>query len=604
MTLASDSQLDKPSPEEVRWAFFNGLRLRKGFGIVFLQCSPAKATELIKDAVKELPHKSIATLNLTEPIDNLYNLVDQRPDKAKLNILFIRGLEKSLEPYIKPGYGGEGDYYNLDTVPQILSHLNQQRENFRDRFGNICFVFVLPSFGVKYFIRRAPDFFDWSSGVFKISSDLQSLDLVLNTVEYQPERVNSLGITDEERTHRILEIQSCLDESWQSIVHRVRLWSQQGDLFIDGNDFESALASYQEALRFEPLAVNALMGKGLSLENLERYEEAIKSYRKALVVQPDHWGALQRRGDCLIYLERYEDALTDYDQALKIKPDLDQAWSDRGYSLRVLGRHEEAIESYRKALTISPNDAFAWNQLGISLTIIGSYSKAVKSYDFALKHDNEFYWAWFNRGNALKRLSRYQAAIASYQKAIEIEPEHYWSWYEKASSLCRIGRSEEGVDHYDKAIEINPEYSTAHHNRALALSGIGRYEEAVEGFRKAIELQPEFDAETSWMCLGGALRSLNRYEESLACFNKSLELGKNPRHSSWGGRVLILLRSGRLWEAFLSAVRTIITFRADRGFREWVERRVAISLRQLGLGRLVPLWTWLLQVTRWRVRDW
>jgi hypothetical protein len=76
-------------------------------------------------------------------------------------------LEKSLEPYIKPGYGGEGEYYNLNTVPKILSHLNQRREGFRDNFSNICFVLILPLFAIKFFIRRAPDFFDWSSGVFE-----------------------------------------------------------------------------------------------------------------------------------------------------------------------------------------------------------------------------------------------------------------------------------------------------------------------------------------------------------------------------------------------------------------------------------------------------
>jgi hypothetical protein len=82
--------------------------------------------------------------------------------------LFVVGLEKSLEKYIRTGYGGEGDYYNLDEIPPILSHLNWQRENFRDRFRHLCFVFLSPSFAIKYISRRAPDFFDWGSGIFEI----------------------------------------------------------------------------------------------------------------------------------------------------------------------------------------------------------------------------------------------------------------------------------------------------------------------------------------------------------------------------------------------------------------------------------------------------
>jgi hypothetical protein len=125
-----------------------------------VQCSPAEGNELIGRVQEDLSEKNIALLKLTEPIDNLYEIVANRGDRNDINILFIQGLEKSLEPYIKPGYGGDGDYYNLDTVPPILSHLNQRREIFRDRLSNICFVFILPLFAIKYIMRRSPDFFD------------------------------------------------------------------------------------------------------------------------------------------------------------------------------------------------------------------------------------------------------------------------------------------------------------------------------------------------------------------------------------------------------------------------------------------------------------
>jgi tetratricopeptide (TPR) repeat protein len=168
MILNLTEELPPLTKEEVSQVFINTLDLISGFSILFLQCSPAEANQLIPRVCQELPEKNIEVLNLVEPIDNLYRLVESRADRASLNILFIRGLEKSLEADIKPGYKGLGNYYNLNTVPPILSHLNQQRENFRDYFGNICFVFVLPKFAIRYFVRRAPDFYDWNSGVFKI----------------------------------------------------------------------------------------------------------------------------------------------------------------------------------------------------------------------------------------------------------------------------------------------------------------------------------------------------------------------------------------------------------------------------------------------------
>ncbi|NET84741.1 MAG: hypothetical protein F6J94_23345, partial [Moorea sp. SIO1F2] len=171
MSLANSSNDTPPSKEEIYQAFLRSLRRRRGFGIVFMQCPPAEAKRIIGRVHQDLPQKQIATLTLTEPIDNLYDRVENILDRDQLSILFIQGIEKSLEAYIKPGYGGDGDYYNLDTVPTILSHLNQRRELFRDHFKTLCFVFVLPAFAIKYFIRRAPDFFDWGAGVFEFSVD-------------------------------------------------------------------------------------------------------------------------------------------------------------------------------------------------------------------------------------------------------------------------------------------------------------------------------------------------------------------------------------------------------------------------------------------------
>ena len=140
MSTTNSSEDAVPSREEVYKTLLRSLRLKKGFGIVFVQCSPAEASSLIREVREDLPQKRIGVLKLTEAIDNLYDLVASRFDCHDLNILFIQGLEKSLEPYIQPGYGGEGEYYNLNTVPKILSHLNQRREGFRDNFSNICNV--------------------------------------------------------------------------------------------------------------------------------------------------------------------------------------------------------------------------------------------------------------------------------------------------------------------------------------------------------------------------------------------------------------------------------------------------------------------------------
>lgn len=147
-------------PEEEYEDFIRALKRAKGFGLLFIRCSHVQGKQLAARVNEDIPQKEIKVLQLEkleQTIDNLYNIIESYTNYEQINILFITGIEKSLESYIKPGYGGQGDYYKLDTVPRILGYLNLQRERFRDNF-NTCFVFILPLFALKYFIRRAPDF--------------------------------------------------------------------------------------------------------------------------------------------------------------------------------------------------------------------------------------------------------------------------------------------------------------------------------------------------------------------------------------------------------------------------------------------------------------
>jgi len=329
MSQSRATQKLDTSPEGVYRALLRCLKRTKGFGIVFVQCSPAEGAELIFRVQEDLSEKKIAWLKLTEPIDNLYEIVANRGDRNDLNILFIQGLEKSLEPYIKPGYGGDGDYYNLDTVPPILSHLNQRREIFRDRLSNICFVFILPTFAIKYIMRRAPDFFDWGSGVFKLSTD-SSIQINRYNSSY---RITLSNIISLFFGHIIGEMRDRADELADEMA-RIR---REGEI-----ERKMLITEYQKKLKtltteYQRNTTKSQKDESNSLDELDESESWIK------------------RGNVLLGVSRYEEAIKKYEQAIRLKPDSWEAWNLRGIALLQLGRYEESIASFDKALEIKPD---------------------------------------------------------------------------------------------------------------------------------------------------------------------------------------------------------------------------------------------------------
>ncbi|MEM9212998.1 MAG: tetratricopeptide repeat protein [Cyanobacteria bacterium P01_F01_bin.150] len=341
---------DQASPDEIYETLIRSLRRRKGFGLVFVNCTPVRGTQLIEEIRRDLPQKQVGVMALTEPVETLRDLVAAKADIAELNILVITGLEKSLEADIKPGYGGNGDYYNLNTVPPILAHLNQQRENFRDRFDHLCFVFLLPIYAIKYIVRRAPDFFDWGTGVVELPTDEETTERKSGQLfgDYH----QYLTWTQTERDRRILQIQTWLAECKDNAIRQSELFFEQGNLFAASQRLEEAIASYDKAIAFKPDMHKAWSNRGLSLDDLGRREEAIASYDKAIAFRPNMHEAWSNRGVSLDDLGRREEAIVSYDKALEFKPDFSSAMYNKACSLSLMGDRDGALEWLKKAIAL------------------------------------------------------------------------------------------------------------------------------------------------------------------------------------------------------------------------------------------------------------
>ena len=369
-------------PAEVYQSLVRSLQRTDGFSLFFVRCVPGDRADLVQRLQADLPELHMQQLELKEELvdGNLYQRVATLPDFAEIDVLFISGLEKSLDPYVKSGYGGQGDYYKLDTVPRVLGHLNLQRERFRDDFP-FCLIFFLSAFGIKYIARRAPDFFDWRSGIFEFVPDAETVGKL--TQELRGDIEEYLTWSHSQRIDRIREIQGILEEDQQIPDQQASLWFEKGKILTADRNYEAAIASYDQAVAIQPDYHEAFYNRGIALDKLNRYEEAIASYNQAVAIQPDYHEAFYNRGIALDKLNRYEEAIASYNQAVAIQPDYHEAFYNRGKALHHLNRDEEAIASYDTALAIQRDYYDALYNKGIALDKLNRYEEAITSYDNA-----------------------------------------------------------------------------------------------------------------------------------------------------------------------------------------------------------------------------
>ena len=423
-----DEDLPPAEPEEEYRDLVRTLKRTDGFNLLFVECSPAEGERWIARVKTDIPQQKIEVLRLKESVYDFYNLIEELPNRDRINVLFVQGLEYSLYEYEqeKKDLGWESKdiyFYSWRGVPPVLINLNQQRERFRDNF-KICFIFLLPKFAIDYFIHRAPDFFDWRSSLFKLSMDGESLQAEsIKACWERWQREDYLSLTPEERKRELVRIQTLIDEDEQTE-------EQKAELF-----FEQALL-YRYA---------------------EQYAKAIASYDKALEIKPDYHDAWYNRGIALGNLGRWEEAIASYDKALEIKPDDHEAWYNRGIALRNLGRLEEAIASYDKALEIKPDKHEAWNNRGIALRNLGRLEEEIASYDKALEFKPDYHEAWDNRSDALGKLGRLEEAIACVEKALEFKPDYDNAFYNKACYYALQSAIDQAIQNLQQAINLNPD---------------------------------------------------------------------------------------------------------------------------------------------------
>jgi len=162
-------------------------------------------------------------------------------------------------------------------------------------------------------------------------------------------------------------------------------------------EFDDALASYRQALAYDPRHAEALFHSAGLHAHAGRLPEAIGCYRDLLRRQPGDAAALCNLATALKELGQLPEAIARYREAIASAPAFVDAHYNLGVALREEGLNEQAIASFRRALELRPAYADAEFGLGHALRDTGAGAEAIACFDRALAIDPEHAQARWSR---------------------------------------------------------------------------------------------------------------------------------------------------------------------------------------------------------------
>lgn len=230
----------------------------------------------------------------------------------------------------------------------------------------------------------------------------------------------------------------------------------KGLIRLNQEDFDAAVAEFDESLRADPDYIYSYYFKGNAYEGKKDYARAIENYNLALKLGPqfahayiDRGNVYYASGDTARALEDYataiksdsrmararafyqraevyrdkdlsDEALADLNQCLKLFPDYIAALKMRAYFYGLKGKNDAAISDYNRILKLTPDHSYSYHNRGNIYHVKGLFSKAVEDYDKAIELNPNNARTYLHRGLAYIAMKNKERATADLQKVLQM----------------------------------------------------------------------------------------------------------------------------------------------------------------------------------------
>ena len=139
------------------------------------------------------------------------------------------------------------------------------------------------------------------------------------------------------------------------LTHSLDAYADRGSAYLLLEDYDHAIADFEEARSLYPRNPVALAGLGTAYTAKGDYQHALELYDEAIKQAPQVMWLYPARAETFLRMRAYDKALADVEHSLAVFPKDAFAVNTRARIYEATGRKAEAVADFRAALALNPN---------------------------------------------------------------------------------------------------------------------------------------------------------------------------------------------------------------------------------------------------------
>lgn len=228
-----------------------------------------------------------------------------------------------------------------------------------------------------------------------------------------------------------------------------------GNALQSSGQFDTAIASYQQALKLEPNDVEALCYLGMCFNRQGHVTKAVECYVRASELAPQDAQIHYYLAEILKQQNRLEEAVYHYQQALQRDPRNANYHFKLAHTLDAQGKLEEAAAYYLQAQQFYSHDPSISNNLGLIYQKQKKYDLALQCYQHALQLAPQHATTLNNLGALYQEQYQLEQAIQYYQQALQGQSDYVQALANLGNALQKKGELDTAKHYYQQALNLD-----------------------------------------------------------------------------------------------------------------------------------------------------